>query len=58
MLVNFLIGTFSNFDVFAPWSQITSMKVATPDHSLGADGLDYFTRWQDKMDGEDEEGPA
>lgn len=49
--MDWFIGQFSGFDVFAPWSQITATKVATEQHSLEGGGIDQFSAWQKTMDG-------
>jgi hypothetical protein len=33
-LIDWLIGSFCSWDLFAPWEQITSALVATPDHDV------------------------
>ena len=47
-LVDWLIGSFSGWDVFVPWSQITSALVATPDHDVPRFG-DAAGDWQRRM---------
>ena len=49
--MDWFIGQFSGFDVFAPWSQITAVQVATEEHSLEGDGMDKFAAWQNMMNG-------
>jgi hypothetical protein len=49
-LVDWLSGTPSGWDLFAPWEQITSMLVATPDHDVQSFG-EATSTWQTKMNG-------
>lgn len=56
-LVDWFVGSFSNWDLFVPWTSITSALVATPDHDTANFG-DAASAWQTRMDnpGEAEEG--
>ena len=48
-MLDWIVGRFTGFDVFMPWSQVTSIKVATEEHSLEKDGIDSFGQWQTEM---------
>jgi hypothetical protein len=47
-LVDWLSGTPSGWDVFAPWEQITSMLIATPAHDVPA-FREAAGTWQTRM---------
>jgi hypothetical protein len=53
-LVDWLVGSFCSWDLFAPWDQITSALIATPEHDV-ARFEQPASRWQSEMGRRDEE---
>ena len=47
--MDWIVGRSTGLDVFMPWSQVTSIKVATEEHSLDKGGIDSFGQWQTEM---------
>lgn len=47
-LVDWLIGTFSGYDLFVPWDALCAALVATDEHDIRANP-DAFSKWQTRM---------
>jgi hypothetical protein len=49
-LVDWITGGADSWDFYAPWSEVTSMLIATPDHATEGFG-DAAHEWQERMQG-------
>ena len=56
-LVDWRTGGADSWDVYAPWSEVTSMLIATADHATEGFG-DAAQEWQERMQGARPDEPS